>query len=349
MMKFWLAISLFCLRAALLAASEPLPAQPPADSSAWLGRILVVDDPAATVAFAPQSEAIRQMTQRGIIAFTGKSDEKSAWLSLVSTNDKIGIKVYSLPGASGTRREVVEAVIQGLIGSGVPAKQITVWDRRLADLRQAGWFDLAERLGVRVAGALEAGFDAHQSYDTALIGKLVYGDFEFGKTGEGIGRKSFLSSLVTSNMTKIINIPPLLNHNLAGAVGCLHGLAMGSVDNTLRFEADPDRLASAVPEIFALEPISDHVVLNIVDALICQYQGEERTLLHYSVPENELWFSRDPVALDVLSIAELAKQRKLAGAPPLRTNLDIFANAALLDLGTSDPTRFRIERLSSRR
>jgi hypothetical protein len=150
-------------------------------------------------------------------------------------------------------------------------------------------------------------------------------------------------------MTKIINIPPLLNHNLAGAVGCLHGLAMGSVDNVLRFEADPDRLASAVPEIFALEPISDHVVLNIVDALICQYQGEERTLLHYSVPENELWFSRDPVALDVLSIAELAKQRKLADAPPLRTNLEIFSNAALLDLGFADPAKFRIERLSPKR
>jgi hypothetical protein len=124
---------------------------------------------------------------------------------------------------------------------------------------------------------------------------------------------------------------------------------MGSVDNVLRFEADPDRLASAVPEIFALEPISDHVVLNIVDALICQYQGEERTLLHYSVPENELWFSRDPVALDVLSIAELAKQRKLAGAPPLRTNLEIFSNAALLDLGFADPAKFRIERLSPKR
>ena len=348
MMKIWLATCLVCARLALFAAASELSeinsATAPANS--WMGRVLVVADPAATIAFEPQPEPIRHMVENGIIAFTAKPDEKSAWLSLISTNDKIGIKVYSAPGASGTRRAVVEAVAQGLINSGISPKQITVWDRRLADLRQAGYFDLAERLGVRVAGAMEAGFDPTKSYDTALLGKLVYGDYEFGKKGENIGRRSYLSSLVTSNMTKIINIPPLLNHNLAGTVGCLHGLALGSVDNILRFEADPDRLATAVPEIFALEPISDHVVLNIVDALISQYQGEEKTLLHYSPAMNELWFSRDPVALDIMSIAELAKQRKAADAPPLRTNLDIFSNAALLDLGIADRSRFRIERMS---
>jgi hypothetical protein len=54
------------------------------------------------------------------------------------------------------------------------------------------------------------------------------------------------------------------------------------------------------------------------------------------------------VTLDVLSIAELAKQRRAADAPPLRTNLDIFTNAAILDLGTTDRSRFRIERLKPR-
>lgn len=343
MIRFWFALTLLCAGLAAGRAS-----QPETDANTWMGRVLVVEDPAATVAFVPQADPIRRMVENGIIAFTGKPDEKSAWLSLVSTNDKVGIKVFASPGASGTRRVVVEAVVRGLLNAGVPAKQILVWDRRLADLRQAGYFDLAERLGVRVAGAMEAGFDDHQFYDTALIGKLVYGDAEFGKKGDNVGRRSYVSSLVVSNMTKIINIPPLLNHNLAGVVGCLHGLAMGSVDNTIRFEADPDRLATAIPEIFALEPIADHLALNIVDALVCQYQGEEQTLLHYSTAMNELWFSRDPVALDILSVAELAKQRKQTDAPPLRANLDTFSNAALLDLGTADPARFRIERLSPR-
>lgn len=316
------------------------------DPAVWMGRVLVAENPAATVAFVPQAEAVQRMVEKGIQAFTGKADEVAAWRSLVSTNDRVGIKVFSAPGASGTRHVVVEAVIKGLLKAGLPATNILVWDRRVADLRQAGFFDIAERFGVRVAGAVEAGFDESQSYETALIGKLVYGDHEFRKSGDGIGRRSYVSSLVTSNMTKIINIPPLLNHNLAGVVGCLHGLAIGSVDNVLRFELDPDRLATAVPEIYALEPIADRTVLHIVDALIAQYQGEERSLLHYATALKELWFSRDPVALDVMSVSELARQRKAAEAPPLRVNLETFSNAGLLELGLPDSTKFRTERLS---
>jgi hypothetical protein len=50
----------------------------------------------------------------------------------------------------------------------------------------------------------------------------------------------------------------------------------------------------------------------------------------------------------MLSVAELARQRKQAGAPPLRVNMETFSNAALLDLGTADTSRFRIERLSEK-
>ncbi len=85
---------------------------------------------------------------------------------------------------------------------------------------------------------------------------------------------------------------------------------MGSVDNTLRFEGDPGRLAVAVPEIYALPALGDRVVLNITDALIGQYEGGARGLLHYSAVPNQLWFSRDPVALDTLAIKELDRERR---------------------------------------
>jgi hypothetical protein len=347
-MRIWSVTYLFVAALAFASAAGLRAEDTASDSHAWMGRILIAEDPGATLAFAPQPAAVRRMIEKGIASFTSKPNEKAGWLSLVATNDNVGIKVVSASGASGTRKVVVEAVVQGLLDAGLPSKQIIIWDRRLSDLRQAGFFDMAERFGVRVSGALEAGYDDKQFYETALLGRLVAGDRDFGKFGEGNGRKSYVSTLVTSNITKIINIVPHLNHNLAGVQGCLHSLAMGSVDNILRFEADPDRLGGAVPEIFALEPIADHVVLNIVDALISQYQGEERSLLHYSSALNELWFSKDPVALDVLSVTELVKQRAEAGAPKLRANLDILSNAAILDLGLADPARFRIERLATK-
>ena len=187
-------------------------------------------------------------------------------------------------------------------------------------LRAAGFAELAQRFGVRLAGSATAGYDETNSYDTPLLGHLIWGDHEFGKKYEGAGRKSFVSKLVSQELTKIILITPLLNHYQAGVIGNLYSLAMGSVDNTQRFENDPIRMADAVPEIVALPVLGDRVALNIVDALICQYEGEFHSLLHYSTVLDQLRFSTDPVALDVLSLNELERQRRAAHLPPLKQN-----------------------------
>jgi hypothetical protein len=306
-------------------------------------QVFVVENREATDAFEPRLAHIQSMVDRAITNMTAKSTVIEAWRSLVSTQDVVGIKVFSEPGPnSGTRQSVVAAVIQGLLSAGVASNHIVIWDKRQTDLRLAGFFNLARRLNVRVAGSIEAGYDENKFYETSLLGNLVWGDFEFGKKGESIGRKSFVSKLVSSELTKIINITPLMNHNQAGVSGSLLSLTLGSVDNTARFASDSARLATAVPEIYALPELSDRVVLNVVDALICQYEGEERSLLHYSTTLNQLRFSRDPVALDVLSLYELDRQRKIANAPPARPRMDLYSNASLLELGISDPKQIDV-------
>jgi hypothetical protein len=182
-------------------------------------------------------------------------------------------------------------------------------------------------------------------YESPVLGRLVWGDHEFGSTGENAGRRSYVSRLVTTRLTRIINVTPLLNHNFAGVAGNLFSLAFGSVDNFFRFESSPVLLATAIPEIFALEQIGDRVVLNVVDGLICQYQGEERTLLHYSTMLRQLRFSRDPVALDVLSLKELEDQRQRAGVVRARLNRRIYENATLLELGASDLRNIEVVRV----
>jgi hypothetical protein len=58
---------------------------------------------------------------------------------------------------------------------------------------------------------------------------------------------------------------------------------------------------------------------------------------------NQLRFSRDPVALDALSLKELDAQRRKAKAPNLRPNVELYRNAALLELGVAEPAKMRIE------
>ncbi|HVK59545.1 MAG TPA: DUF362 domain-containing protein [Candidatus Kapabacteria bacterium] len=326
------------LTCALILAALPL-------RGAELGstRVLILQHPHATQAFTPQKEPIHEMIESGIQRFTGKSNSSAGWQSLITTQDIVGIKVHSTPGrTSGTRAIVVGSLIESLLKAGVPPSRIVVWDRRMVDLQLAGYSELAEKYKVGLAGALDEGFDAKTFYSTPLLGKLVYGDLEFGKKGEGMGRNSYVSKLLTQRITKIVNVTPLLNHNQAGVSGALYGLAMGSIDNVLRFE-DPDRLGTAVPEIYALPEIADRVVLNIVDALICQYRGEERGYLHYSTALNELWFSKDPVAVDALAIQVLDQNREEQKSR--KSALQIYSNAELMELGVADTNRIRIERI----
>jgi uncharacterized protein (DUF362 family) len=318
---------------------------PSALAVAPAARVVIAHEREATDAFTPRPTVISNMVARAMIQLMGKSNIATAWRAVVNTQDVVGIKVYCQPGAnSGTRPAVAAAVVEGLLAAGIPAKQIILWDKHRGDLRRAGFFEFADHYGIRVEGSVEAGYDEKIFYDTPFVQHLVWGDFEFGSSGEGVGRKSYVSKVV-SKMTRIISIAPLLNHNTAGVCGHLVSVAMGSVDNTFRFEGDPARMAEAVAEIYALEAIGDRVALSITDALICQYQGEQRALLHYSTVLNELRFSRDPVALDVLSVRELERQRAAAGMPGPKSNRALYENAELLELGVADFEKIGIERV----
>jgi hypothetical protein len=309
-------------------------------------RVVVVHGKHLLRAFLADDARVEAAFNRGLLAFTRTNSVPAAWRSLVKTNDTIGIKVFSEPGPlTGSRPAVVAALVRGLLLAGVPAKQIIIWDKHSDDLLSAGFFKLGKQLGVRVVGAADSGYDEKTFYlpDSPIVGTLVWGDLEFGKKGEGIGKKSFVSKLVSQQMTKIISVAPLINENAAGLCGHFFSLALGSVDNTRRYEDDPDRLAEALPEIYALPSVGDRVALHVTDALLGQYQGGPGSFLQYSTELDQLWFSHDPVALDTLALKELVRERKVFNVPFASINSQIYTNAVLLQLGQNNLSRVQIE------
>lgn len=340
----------FCLRADKLGFADPGllgvgEARPP--------RVHVVRNAEATRSLDAVAGVVEGMVAKGVMAATGKATPGEAWRSLVSTQEVVGVKVHSSPGpASGTRPSVAAAVVRGLLDAGQPAERIVVWDRRLSDLRSAGFHELAAALGVRLAGAADAGFDPEVAYENAVLGQLVFGDLEFERGGaSGVetnkvtGRRSHFSRLLTREIRRHVVIAPLLNHNHAGVSGILYTMASASTDNFIRFETNPSLLAKAVPEIYGEPVLADRVALMIVDALVGQYEGSQRTLLHYSAALNELRFGNDPVALDVLSCADLNQIRREAGVKEMTNGVPLFENARLLELGVDDLRKIEVHRV----
>ena len=337
---------------ALLAGLATAPAQEafPLHATNASSRVVVARGENLLNAFVPDESRVEETFNRGLLYFTMAASVSNAWRSLVATNDTVGIKVFSQPGpVCGTRPAVVAAILRGLLAAGLPPEQIIIWDKHAGDLRTAGYFDLAKTLPVRVAGAADAGYDTNNFYlpDSPVVGQLVWGDLEFGRTNKDfdIGKKSFISKLVSRQMTKIISVAPLMNEMSAGVCGHFYSLGLGSVDNTRRFEGSDARLATALPEITALPLIGDRVVLNVTDALLSQYQGGPAGYLQFSVECDEIWFSHDAVALDTLALKELMRERRMLNAPMLPTNFAIYTNAVLLQLGVNDPARIQIDRV----
>src|SRR5687768_1597874 len=157
--------------------------------SAARARVVIAEDASAVVAFSPRPERVEDVFNRGLLAFTGKANREEAWRDIVSPQDTVGIKVLSGPGAnSGTRLSVVTALIKGLLAAGHPPARIVIWDKYLADLRRAGFVELAGRLGVRIASSAGEGYDDRAFYDAALLAKqLIWGDHDFGKHTETAG------------------------------------------------------------------------------------------------------------------------------------------------------------------
>lgn len=305
----------------------------------------------AVKGFNPDTARVRALVDRGVKTLAGTNHLASAWRALLTTNgvyaanELIGIKVASgIRTGGGTRWETVAAVVESLLAAGLTPGQIAVWDRSSSDLESTGFGVLKTRYQVRLLGAMEAGYDAKTFYDAPFLGEPGAGDLEFGRKGEGVGRRSHITRLITGGITRIIHIAPLRSDRRAGVTGHLAGISLDSLDNTQRFSRDQNWFEQAVVEILALPAFDNRVALCLTDALLCQYQGGQETLLHYTAALNQLWFSRDPVALDVLAVRELERLRALAKMEPLQPRMILYENAALMGQGVNDLRRIRVER-----
>jgi uncharacterized protein (DUF362 family) len=293
---------------------------------------------------------VRREVEAGMAELTGEKDMAEAWGRFVGPGDVVGIKVNPIgEKLLSTKPEVVDAIVAGLLAAGVKKENIVIWDRRLFQLTEAGF--TPERFpGIRIWGtemkgpngefydgkgelwakdnidreALPYVADVEMKYDKELLGYML-----------NEGKSSYFAKVVTSTVTKIVNVPILKNAG-ATVTCCLKNLSYGSISNTSRLHK---LWMKSVVEPVAFPALRDKVVLNVVDGLQACYDGGPGANPKFIYDANLLLFGTDPVAVDSVAHDIIVRERMARGTQqvddPRRRSAEFLALAEGLGLGVA--------------
>ncbi len=295
------------------------------------GRVVQVQDPKAVQDDRIDAAVVREMFTQGLTRLTGRGPKESFNL-LVGAEEVVGLKVNPVgPPLINTRHELVEAVIRWLVDSGLPKGNIVIWDRFDTMLTDAG-FTAARYPGVRIEAlqtmdekgtgwrrpdghhVSEDRFDRDAFYFAkGIVGKGVpgYQDDEFYLNQHVFnGEYSYFGKLVSSDLTKIINLPVFKNTG-NGISMATKNLGFAAVCNTGRLHVP--LFFRVCTEVLAAPWIRDKLVLNVTDGLRGQYEGGPEMNAQFIYPHASLYFATDPFALDSLCHRQMVAKRKEMG------------------------------------
>ena len=321
------------LRAAEQQAPVPLPA---------MSVIYSAEDALALDQLEENPAVTRRMVDALILGVTQQADIGRAWRSLVTPADRVGIKVCAAGGRYfASHHGIVEAIVAGLEEAGLPPARIIVWDREAADLRAAGF--IAQRGGYQVRSiAPVTGYDRAAPISAPTLGKLIWGDLLFqdprmrgGKRvaeADQLSSVSHVASVVSREITKIINVPVLSDESGCGVAGALYNMTVPNVDNWRRF-TQLEGGTDAIPDVYADEHLGPKVVLTIMDALRPQYASGPQFNPNYAFSWHTIYAGKDPVALDAHAFRLIEGWRKEAKLPPIGKRAAWLESAAQAGLG----------------
>jgi uncharacterized protein (DUF362 family) len=311
--------------------------------------VYVSHDPSAIKQYRTNPTIVRGMVNRLVLATTGQPDLARAWGSLVSPEDKVGIKISAAGGELfTTHRDIVNAIVDGLVAAGHARNSIMVWDRSLDGITQAGY--RADKEGYQMRSiAPRDGYDPKAVFSAPLSGKLIWGDLEFrsdrGKIPlmsdqEITSDDSHFARILSGEVTKIINVPVMSDSATCGIAGCLYNMTIPNIDNWRRFTSS--RWGNtAIAEIYRMPIISQKVVLNIMDGLAAQYAGGPQSQPNFAVHHATILASKDPVAIDALTVRQIEEWRAKARFAPIAPLAQHVQAAGQLRIGNAEVIEVR--------
>jgi uncharacterized protein (DUF362 family) len=307
-------------------------------------------NPAAIKDYKTNPAVVRAMVNRLVLAVTGQPNLARAWGTLVAPNDRIGVKICAVGGELfTTHRDVVNAIVDGLVEAGHARNSIVVWDRSLGGIKDAGYRFGDEGYQLKSIAPRD-GYDPKAIFTAPITGTLVWGDRDFRSDlgtipllsdKEQTSDQSHFARIVSSEVTKIINVPVMSDSASNGVVGCLFNATLPNIDNWRRFTQTSGFGRAAIAQLYRNPLIGGKVVLNIMDGLIAEYAGGPQSQPNYAVHYATILASKDPVAIDALAVRRIEEWRRNAKLPPITPLSAHVQVAAQLGIGNAEAIELR--------
>jgi len=285
--------------------SKPSPLRMP---GLYPGRVIELLDSRSIVNNRVSQPVISVMLERGMKELTGETSSAAAWAKFVTPADIVGIKINpSGAPACCSSPEIIKEIIKGLESAGVPTRNIVVFDRYAYEM-DIGSYQTHLPPGIGVVGIQESKLDASGYDPNVYCQASFFGEWE---------TRSYLASLVTQRLSKIINVPTMKDHSAAGVTGCLKNLGYGTFNNVARSHQSPYSFTEPLIGVMcSVEPLRSKAVLNIMDGTRQVWHGGPLTQApQFIYPAGLLLVGTDPVAMDTIELQAIEKKRQQEGAP----------------------------------
>ena len=265
---------------------------------------------------------LQAMLGAAIARATGDLTPLASFRRLFRASDVVGIKVGTLAGPGlSPHPEVVQLLANWLVAAGVREENIVIWDRLDHELERAGFKLNRGGHGLRCLGT-------NQDYD--------WTPREWGAGG------SCFASILVNELTALINVAVLKDHDLAGVSAGLKNW-YGVIHNPNKYHdsgCDP-----YVAHLAASPMIRGKLRLTVIDGLVAQCHGGPARSPRWAWPLNSVMVSTDPVALDTAAWRTIEEKRQQMGLKTLAAEQrepKWLASAAKLGLGENRWERIEV-------
>ena len=229
------------------------------------GRVVQVHDPNSIVRNRVSQPIVRQMLEQAMTELTGEKSAQSAWAKFVEPHDIVGIKINpSGAPACCSSPEILREIIDSVQSVGVRARNIIVYDRYSYEM-DIGSYQALLPPGVRIVGIQDAFVDSSGYDPNVYCTANFFGEWE---------TRSYMASIVTQVVTKIINVPTMKDHSASGVTGALKNLAYGTFNNVARSHRAPYSFTNPLIGLMCtVEPLRSKAVLHIMDGMRQVWHG----------------------------------------------------------------------------